>query len=182
MRKRIRRPPRCGVSLLETATVVTIVSVALSTLSVTWHLLVRLHRRTDQAIEEIRQVERLALRFRLDVREAVAATSVAGEGPSPERGWDLRCRDGRVIEYRQAPQGVERRTTSDKQLKHRDLYRLPDGAEVVFSSPQAENRDRAVLTFHRRADERPAPDSDLRAPSKAWLIVAAPLASAGSVP
>ncbi len=183
MRHRASSRRRRGISLFETVSAVATVAVALSAISVTWHLLTRLHRKTEQALDEVRQVERLALQFRLDAREAVDAAAVeeAG-GESVQRGWNFRCRDGRTIEYRQTAQGIQRHTKLDAQREHRELYRLPEGANVKFAPPSEVNRHRTTLAFHHRGEERLAADASRAASPKEWLIVAARIDREGSAP
>jgi len=189
--RNIRDAQRRGTSLLETMAVVAVMGVALSILSVSWHLLTRIHRRTDQAIQETRQVERLAFRFRLDMRETVAVQAAAVGTPdqetkeiSPHQSWDLRLRDGRVVEYRHATGGIERRLKRDEQIEHRDLYRLPDWAEVQMQSPEPQRQNPARLSFYRNRTglEDASRTGDASQRRQPWLVVQSPIEEEGAAP
>jgi len=172
-----------GVSLIEVLTAIVVVSVAISLISVSWHLLSRVHRRADQNIQETRLVERLALRFRMDMRETVSAR-VADVAPA--RGWDLQCVDGRVIEYRHEPGGIARRVKRGDQIEHRDLYRLPNWADVRFTSAEDSSPKPCVVSFYRHPTEQakldatsPVENLSARQP---WLIVTSPVTHESEVP
>jgi type II secretory pathway pseudopilin PulG len=165
--------------LVELLAVIVVMSLALSLLSVSWHLLTRVHRRTDQAIQETRMVERLSIRFRIDMREAASAEVLAADAPG--RGWDLHMEDGRVVEYRHSAGGIDRFDRRGDDVAHRELYRLPDWAEVRFTPPGDMAQASATLSFYRH---RASQDLNVAPPSASqpWLVVASPVTRARGTP
>lgn len=142
---RRRRAWRRGHSLTELMTVVVIVSVVLSSLGTTWHLLGRTQSKVNREIDQRRQVDRLAYRLRLDARDASTAQAITA-------GWNLTSPAGQVVEYRVLPSGIERRLRQGDQITHRDLFRLSDLGQVDFLPPSSPASPAKLVLSRKPAD------------------------------
>lgn len=143
---KLRRLRRRATSLLEMLTIIVLVSMVVTLLGGAWQSLGRVQRRLEQALEESRQVQRLAERFRADVRDARDVAVAAAPGAAEHGGCTLTHRDGRAIEYRSRAGGLERLVRRGETLEHRDLFRLSPEvrSELMLSqagpTPQVELR------------------------------------------
>ena len=122
-RRRYRRQ-RSGWTLLELSIVVTISSIvfmlAVVTLAAMFRVKVQMAGDTEQDVS----IARLASRLRTDAHEAVDA--------AVKDDCELKLADGRTIRYAASPTGVVREVANAGQVEHRDAFRLPRRAKVVF--------------------------------------------------
>lgn len=194
---------RRGTTLLELMAAVVGVTIVLGLISLAWHSLGRIQRRGEESFQATRQVQRLALRFRQDAHESIDGTFFETE-PGSDRptapiraGAQLKRSDGRVVEFRQADGGVERRVLHGEQVEHRELYRLPPTLRATPSYGKFDGRGEASLAFQsvpyetpvgadanrRRADSQPtASTANTTTDEPIWLRIKARSGADGGMP
>lgn len=151
--------PRKGISLLEIATVVTIVGLLLTVSSGAIHAVFR-RETTERAARRTRQsLLELSYRFR---RDAVLAESVRFTNESCE--W--RLAGGETIVYRAKADGIEReRSFTGSSNPQREFYSL-EGARGEF---QANPRNARLLLLSVHVD--PTPIARFEVPKLAVMVL-----------
>lgn len=122
---------RRGYSLVEMIVVLTLISVALSSIALVLHSLHRAERRLRDDGDFARTVQRLETQLRADAHAARGGGQIAfGNAPS---ALTLLMPGEQTVTYTIEPGGVERLVRQGEATKHREWFALA-GASLAWSS------------------------------------------------
>src|SRR5262245_34178105 len=124
-----------GKSLLEVVVMISLLSVLLGLSATSLASLFRLRYTITRDTEQARSIDRLAMRLRQDVHEAIAA-SVADD-------CDLTLSEGKSIRYSIATPRIVREVREGakgaEKIVHRDSFSLPRHSTVTFQNEQMDS-------------------------------------------
>ncbi|MEI8017920.1 MAG: prepilin-type N-terminal cleavage/methylation domain-containing protein, partial [Schlesneria sp.] len=130
MATRIRRGQvgaysRRGVSLIEMVVVISMLTVVIGLVGMTFHLLLRSEKLVTQSFVTERTISRLAIQFRDDVHQSETGVLTGGtENDKPT--LTLGNTSGSQIRYLVTADGLVRLLETHDRVTARDDFRLPD--------------------------------------------------------
>ena len=145
----IRRFPvgdhtRRGVSLIEMVVVISMMTVVIGLVGMTFHLLLRSEKLVSQSFITERTISRLAIQFRDDVHQSEAGVLTGGsESDRPELALGNASRF--QIRYVVTADGLVRQLVADDQVEARDDFRLPDCHISIFAGSDSESSLRRLV-------------------------------------
>jgi prepilin-type N-terminal cleavage/methylation domain-containing protein len=121
---------RRGYTLVELLVVISIVTVALTSVAVALHSLFQVDKQLRQELADAATLTRLAARLRSDAHGAEKAELMAGQ--TGTGGAAFTAQDGRRIEYREESRRLVRTARRGDNVEHRDVFALPDHASAAW--------------------------------------------------
>ena len=139
---------RRGVSLIEMVVVISMLTVVIGLVGMTFHLFLRSEKLVTQSFVTERTISRLAIQFRDDVHQSeIGALSSGSESDKPV--LTLANSSGTQIRYQVIADGLARVLVSNDQVTARDDFRMPDCHISLFAGSDDES------TLRRLVIERP---------------------------
>jgi prepilin-type N-terminal cleavage/methylation domain-containing protein len=139
---------RRGVSLIEMVVVISMLTIVIGLVGMTFHLLLRSERLVSQSFITERTISRLAIQFRDDVHQS--DTGVLSSGSESEKPvLTLGNESGIQIRYLVIAEGLVRLLVANDRVTARDDFRLPDCRLSLFSGSDGES------SLQRLVIERP---------------------------
>ncbi len=134
----VRKHTRRGVSLIEMVVVISMLTVVIGLVGMTFHLLMRSEKLVSQSFVTERTISRLAIQFRDDVHQS--ETGVLSNGSeSDEPALTLATGSGIQIRYLINSDRLARLVVTHDQITARDDFRLPDCQISVSSGEDRES-------------------------------------------
>jgi prepilin-type N-terminal cleavage/methylation domain-containing protein len=141
---------RRGVSLIEMMVVISILTVIVMLVGMTFHLLLRSEKLVTQSFVTERTISRLAIQFREDVHQ-----SDTGVLTSMTEGAKLELALGNAseiqIRYLAINDGLVRLIVTDETVTSRDDFRLPDCHVSFVAGQEAESSLRRLVKKHQES-------------------------------
>jgi prepilin-type N-terminal cleavage/methylation domain-containing protein len=160
---------RRGISILEMTIVITILSVLLSAAAMLLASLMTHTGRQRATYHEAQVATRFAAALRRDVHAAVEI-DVSAADATPAR-LQLTLPAGEQVEYVVGESGIERLLRNGDEVRHRELYRLPDLDAMRFE--RADEPGQPVICVWQRRWHGPNPVKQDEAELRSHRIVAA---------
>jgi prepilin-type N-terminal cleavage/methylation domain-containing protein len=157
---------RSGFTLIEMMVVISILTVMMSLVGMTFHLLLRTEKLVSQSFVTERAISRLAVQFRDDVHQAETGLLTSDANPGK---YELALGDSRGIRVRYAAteKGLVRLSVDRDQVVSREDYRLPE-CQISISTGQGDEASLRTLIIERpgativQYEQRPRPLRSLR--------------------
>ena len=135
---------RRGVSLIEMVVVISMMTVVIALVGMTFHLLIRSEKMVSQSFLTERTISQLAVQFRDDVHRSETGVITGGsERDQPE--LVLGNANGIKIRYAVTADGLVRLIVTDCQVTARNDFRLPDCRVSFSSGPDDESSLRRLV-------------------------------------
>jgi len=149
----IARVRRGGVSLIEVVTVMAMSSVILGLSVTAIHLLLRAQRGAFRNVAQSQMLIQVSQLLRDDVHAATDAKIGPAGGDVVGGRLLLELPGGKTITYAASPRQIERVVHQSETVEHRDAFRLPDEAIVLFERSDAPASIRAIIRKPTLSDE-----------------------------
>ena len=145
----IRRVPidiqhRRGVSLIEMVVVISMMTVVIGLVGMTFHLLLRSEKLVSQSFVTERTISRLAVQFRDDVHQSETGI-ITSESESDKTELALGNANGIQIRYVTNADGLVRLIVKDDLVTARDDFRMPDCQVSISAGPDGESSLRRLV-------------------------------------
>ena len=140
----IGRHNRRGVSLIEMVVVISMMTVVIGLVGMTFHLLLRSERAVSQSFLTERTISRLAIQFRDDVHQSNTGV-LTGGSESKNPVLTLENPSGIQIRYVVTGDGVVRLVVTGDRVTARDDFRLPDCRSFISAGPDEESSLRRLV-------------------------------------
>ena len=145
----IRRAPvgihsRRGVSLIEMVVVISMMTVVIGLVGMTFHLLMRSEKLVSQSFVTERTISHLAVQFRDDIHQSESGVLTSGS-ESDQSELALGNASGIQIRYLITADGLVRLLVTDGQVTAREDFRLPDCRVSFSTGPDDESSLRRLV-------------------------------------
>ena len=135
---------RRGVSLIEMVVVISMLTVVIGLVGMTFHLLLRSEKLVTQSFVTERTISRLAIQFRDDVHQSETGVLTGGtENDKPT--LTLGNTSGSQIRYLVTADGLVRLLETHDRVTARDDFRLPDCNLSIFAGSDDESSLRRLV-------------------------------------
>ena len=135
---------RRGVSLIEMLVVISMMTIVIGLVGMTFHLLLRSERLVAQSFVTERTISRLAIQFRDDVHQSETGV-LTGGSENDKPALTLGNTSGNQIRYVVIAEGLVRLLETHDRVTARDDFRLPECHISIFAGSDGESSLRRLV-------------------------------------
>ena len=135
---------QCGFTLIEIMVVISIATLMISLVGMTFHMILRSEKLVSQSLVTERTISNLANQFRSDVHESEDGIVTADES---QQNFELALGDSAHVRvrYRASPAGLIRVVMEGDDVVSREDYRLPECRILIEGGPESNPRLRSIV-------------------------------------